>query len=166
MIGFAIVGGSFELATYNGLRFNVDRSMPLGAYWFVPGPVWRGATVQSCLPPSLARYALRRRILSEGSCSTGVMPVVKVVAAIGGDVVDVSDSGLRINGSLWPLSAPRRFDANGRRVDLRLHSGRYVVPADHVFLLGESANSWDSRYWGSVARSTVAGRWIPLYLLS
>ena len=37
MIGFAIVMGSFELATYNGLRFNVDRSMPLGAYWFVPG---------------------------------------------------------------------------------------------------------------------------------
>ena len=79
---------------------------------------------------------------------------------------DVSDSGLRINGNQWPMSAPRRFDANGRRVDFRLHSGRYVVPADHVFLLGESANSWDSRYWGSVARSTVAGRWVPLYLLS
>jgi conjugative transfer signal peptidase TraF len=166
MVGFAIVGSSFEFATYKGLRFNVDHSMPLGAYWFVPGPVWRGATVQSCLPPSLAHYALRRRILSEGSCSTGVMPVVKMVAAIGGDVVVVSDSGLRINGNLWPMSAPRRFDANGRRVDFRLHSGRYVVPADHVFLLGESANSWDSRYWGSVARSTVAGRWVPLYLLS
>src|SRR2546423_3988163 len=166
MIGFAIVMGCFELAARNGLRFNVDSSMPLGAYWFIPGPVWRGATVQACLPLSLARYAQRRRILSDGSCSTGVMPVVKVLAATGGDIVDVSDSGLRVNGHPWPMSAPRRYDASGRRVDLRLHSGRYVVPTNHVFLLGESAYSWDSRYWGSIARSTVAGRWVPLYLFS
>ncbi len=43
----------------------------------------------------------------------------------------------------------------------------YVVPADHYFMLGDnSANSQDSRYWGSVPRANLIGSaslvWWPL----
>jgi conjugative transfer signal peptidase TraF len=165
---FALAGTmlSFEVAARYGLRFNVDASMPLGAYRFVAGPVWRGAIVQSCLPAKLAEYARRRHYLLDGSCASGLMPVVKVLAALPGDAVVVSDSGVSIDGKRWPMSGIRRFDSFGRPVDLRLPSGRMTCAPDSVFLMGENSRSWDSRYVGCVPRSTIAGRWIPVLTFS
>ena len=165
---FALSGTMFayEVAARAGLRFNVDQSMPLGAYWFIPGPVWRGAVVQACLPQKLADYAKSRGYLIDGTCPTGVMPIVKVLAALPGDTVSVSDSAVSINGQPWPSSAIRSRDSVGRRVDLRLPSGRYTCPPNTVFLMGENPRSWDARYWGCVPRSSVAGRWVPIPFLT
>ena len=162
---FVLTGAmlSFELAARAGLRFNVEESMPLGAYWFVPGPVFRGAIVQSCLPVNLAAYALRHQYLNiGGSCPDGVIPVVKALAATSADRIVITDSGVTIDGHMWPMSGIRRYDSVERRVDLRLPSGRYTCPPNQVFLMGEHPNSWDSRYWGCVSRATVAGRWVPI----
>ena len=94
----------------------------------------------------------------------GVIPVVKAVAAVAGDVVDVSDSIVRVNGRPWPYSAIRRISCFGMRIDMRLPSGRYVIAPDSVFLMGVNPCSWDSRYWGSLSRTTVA-RWNPIITL-
>ena len=160
----AVSYAAWIVAVHFGLRFNVEPSMPMGAYWRVTGSIDRGTTVAACLPPSLARYALQRRILAEGPCPSGVMPVVKAVAAVAGDVVDVSDSGVRVNGQPWPYSAIRRVSCFGMRIDMRLPSGRYVIAPDSVFLMGVNPCSWDSRYWGSLSRTTVA-RWNPIITL-
>jgi conjugative transfer signal peptidase TraF len=162
---FTLAGaiGSFEVAARAGLRFNVDQSMPLGAYWFHPGPVSRGSIVQSCLPPTLSQYALRHRYLvAGGSCPDGVVPVVKVLAATSSDRIVIADSGVTINGRRWPMSAIRRYDSSGHRVTLRLPSGLYACPADHMFLMGANPRSWDSRYWGCVPRASIAGSWVPV----
>jgi conjugative transfer signal peptidase TraF len=161
----AVSYGAWIIAVnFFGLRVNVEPSMPIGAYQIVPGPVARGDTVGACLPPPLAHYAVSHHILGAGgSCPAGVMPVVKAVAAVGGDVVDVTDALVRVNGHPWPDSAIRRFSCYGQRVDMRLPSGRYVIAPDSLFLMGENPCSWDARYWpiGSVSRATVA-RWKPL----
>ena len=163
MVAIAVCGFTYNALARAGLRFNADQSMPLGAYWFTPGSVSRGAIVQSCLPPKLAQYALRRQYLvTGGSCPDGAIPVVKVLAATSADRIVIADSGVTIDGQVWPMSAIRRVDSSGRRVDLRLPSGRYACPADQVFLMGEHPRSWDSRYWGCVPRTTVAGRWVAI----
>ncbi len=163
MFVIALSGVAYNSLDRGGLRFNAEQSMPLGAYWFTPGAVSRGAIVQSCLPRRLADYALRRRYLvTGGSCSDGVVPVVKILAATSADRIVIADAGVTINGRLWPMSARRPVDSSGRRVDLRLPSGAYACAADQVFLMGENQRSWDSRYWGCVPRTTVAGRWVPI----
>jgi conjugative transfer signal peptidase TraF len=159
MFSLAVAGGTYNGLAKAGLRFNVDSSIPGGAYWFTPGPVAVGETVQACLPEPLAQYALRRRYLSlGGSCPDGVIPVVKVLAATAADSIIVGDSGVTINGQPRPNSAIRRVDSAGRPA-LRLRSGRVRCAPDSDFLMGENDRSWDSRYWGCVPRSTIAGRW-------
>ena len=147
-----------------GPRYNASASMPTGVYWFVPGPVRRGDIVGACLPGALARYALAHKILdpSRHPCANGVEPIIKVLAAESGDVVDIGPQGVRINGVLWPMSVVRHADAHGHAVEFRMPPGRYRIAPDKVFLMGEHPRSWDSRYFGEVPRSEITGRWIPL----
>jgi conjugative transfer signal peptidase TraF len=145
-----------------GPRVNLTPSIPRGVYWYVPGSVHRGDLVQACLPLSLAMYAKVRHMLGEGSCPAQSEPIVKVLAGVPGDTVVLRRSGILINGSSWPMSAPRLIDSQGRRVDLRLIPGVYVVKAASAFLLGLHPRSWDSRYFGPLPMSAVSGRWYPL----
>jgi len=41
--------------------------------------------------------------------------------------------------------------------------GCLTLAADEVFLLGDTADSFDSRYWGAVRLSAVDGVWRPLF---
>jgi len=145
-----------------GLRYNPTASVPIGLYLYVPGATARGETVQACLPTPLATYARSHRILLAGSCANGSEPIVKVLAAEPGDVVDVEPIAIRINGRPWPSSAIRSFDSSGRPVDLRLPFGTQIVAPNRVLLLGLHPRSWDGRYFGTVQASAVTGRWIPL----
>jgi conjugative transfer signal peptidase TraF len=156
LTAYGSASSRFELP---GPRYNMSASMPRGWYWFTPGSVKRGAVVGACLPHSLATYALAHDILlpSTHPCETGVEPIVKTVAAVGGDVVTITDAGVSINGDRWPMSAPRRFVERCQR------NGRYVIASDQVFLLGLHPRSWDGRVWGAVPRSSILGSWKPIY---
>jgi len=166
----AVIAGLFTLAGIMGayemiaprFRVNIEASMPLGVYWFVPGPVSKGDIVQSCLPKALAKYALQHRYLTlGGSCPDGLVPIVKVIAATSADSIDVSHT-IAVNGETWPMSAIRKRDSSGHPVDLHLPVGRYRCATNQVFLMGQNPRSWDSRYWGCVPQSTIAGRWLPV----
>jgi len=157
--GASMIGASHGLP---GLRYNPTASVPVGLYFYMPGATLRGETVQACLPTPLATYARTHHILLAGSCANGSEPLVKVLAAEPGDVVDVEPAAIRINGRPWPSSAIRSFDETGRHVDLRMPLGTQVVAPNRVLLLGLHPRSWDGRYFGTLPSSAVTGRWFPL----
>jgi conjugative transfer signal peptidase TraF len=159
LVALTTIGAAHGIA---GLRVNLTLSIPRGVYWYVPGSVHRGDLVQACLPLPLAVYAKARHMLGEGSCPAQSEPIVKVLAAVPGDTVVLRRNGIRINGASWPMSAPRTIDSQGRRIDLSLIPGVYVVTAASAFLLGLHSRSWDSRYFGPLPMSAVSGRWYPL----
>jgi conjugative transfer signal peptidase TraF len=154
------------------LSINVSGSLPVGLYWTgsLPEPTFDpgrdlaleiGMLVSACLPPQAATSALERGYLPEGTCPSGAAPVGKVIAALPGDTVDVTDSGSFVNGELLPESAPLLRDSKGRAMP-RLR-GRFILRAETAWLYsGHSPRSFDSRYYGPVPLSGVRGQLFPL----
>jgi conjugative transfer signal peptidase TraF len=166
--GFGVVVaaiGALELTAAFGprLAWPVSDSLPRGLYLFVPGGVQRGQVARVCLPPTIASYALARGIERPGGdCPNGLLALGKVVAAVEGDVVDVERDGVRVNGALWPESRQKAVDSRGRRVDLKQPFGPQRLGPGLVWLMGRHRDSWDSRYFGAIVRSALAGRFVPL----
>ena len=162
------------------LSINVSESLPIGLYWTRPFPepardggepdagalgrdpvVDVGMLVSACLPRPVAVSALERGYLPEGPCPSGTGPVGKVVVAVAGDTVDVTDSGSIVNRVLLPKSAPLRMDSKGRAMP-RVR-GPVVLPEGTAWLYsGHSPRSFDSRYYGPVPLSALRGRLFPL----
>jgi len=162
------------------LSINLSESLPVGLYWTRPlsqtgsdsAPLPSGDSgaglalevgmlVSACLPPEVARSALKRGYLPEGSCPSGAAPVGKTVAALPGDTVGVTDSGSFVNGALLPNSTPLLRDSRGRSMPLL--RGRLVLPAGTAWLYsGHSPRSFDSRYYGPVSLSNLRGQLFPL----
>ncbi len=87
--------------------------------------------------------------------------LVKRVIATAGDVVDIANGNLYINGELqnesYTLGKPTyelASGSNGKKI-----SYPYAVPEGEVWVMGDNrTNSSDSRYFGSVPTSSITGR--------
>jgi conjugative transfer signal peptidase TraF len=141
-------------------------SVPVGIWWIHTGAISRGEYVKACLPQKIANVGIARGYLSRGSCSPEkVVPVIKRVIALPGDVVVVDANEVRVNGVSIPISRRRRLDSGGRPIPSSVHLGTSVVPADRVWLFGEIPLSWDSRYYGAIPMSSIRGVAVPLLVL-
>lgn len=147
------------------VRLNTTGSVPIGFYRVRQGvPTRRGTLALACLPEALEHVALERGYLGPGGCPGGAEPVLKPVAAVAGDVVEVSAAGVSVNGALIVPAALTR-DSAGRGV-AAVPPGTYTVPEGSLWLLsGHDARSWDSRYWGPVPTLGVRGEASPLAVL-
>jgi conjugative transfer signal peptidase TraF len=160
--------GMFAVAQAAGLRVNATPSMPVGL-WMVtatslsPG---RGEIVAVCLPTGdQAREAFRRGYVGAGSCPCGAEPLVKPVAAIGGDVVAVSAAGIAVNGASIANTAPLTRDEAGRTLR-PVPAGLYRVPSGELWLVsGHDPRSFDSRYFGAVPIAGIRGIASPIWVL-
>lgn len=139
-----------------GYRLNLTPSEPLGLWRIeeLQRPVAIGDLVFLC-PPTTAIFeeARRRGYLRRGLCAGGVAPLIKTVAALAGQRVDITDHVL-IDGRLVPASSVWRTDGEGRAVN---PDPGGVVPPHHLFLHSPFASSYDSRYFGPVPDSSLLG---------
>lgn len=146
-----------------GARVNTSPSVPLGLYWTSKAAVEQGAYVLVCPPSSGVFDAARTRgYIGAGFCAGGYGRVMKRVAALAGDEVAVSDDGVRVNGALLPLSAPVAADPAGRPMP-HYAIARYTLADDEVFLMGETALSFDGRYTGPIDRAQIVDVIRPVF---
>jgi len=146
-----------------GARVNTSPSIPLGLYWRVNAPVARGAYVLFC-PPQVGVFeeALRRGYLTGGWCPGGYGYMMKRVMGITGDVVDISHSGVRVNGRLLAHSVLLLEDSAHRPMP-RFQSSIYVLSEYQLLLMADaSVRSFDARYFGPVQRGQVKEVIVPV----
>jgi conjugative transfer signal peptidase TraF len=167
-VGGATVLAALATGYQAGLRVNATPSMPIGIWQLGAAHVIpkRGDIVSVCLPDgSVVHQALRRGYITAGTCPSGAEPLVKPVAAIGGDLVSVSATGISVDAT--PIANTRALvrDEAGRVLH-PMAEGSYRVVPDEVWLLSDhDPRSFDSRYFGAVPAANVLGIVHPLWVL-
>ena len=147
-----------------GLRLNFTPSMPLGIYRIAalsPREMYRGMLVAACAPSQAAQLGRRRGYLSSGACTESSEPLLKTVAAVAGDDVAISPSGVSVNGRLLQDSEPLAVDRAGRPL-VSWPRGRFRMLPGTVWLHADHERSWDSRYWGPVPARNVLAQAVPV----
>jgi conjugative transfer signal peptidase TraF len=135
------------------LVFNASESVPRG--WYAIAEVGRpqpGDYVLVQLPQAVRVFAAQRGYLPAR------VPLIKPVAAVGGQRVCVDSGTVRVDGVA--VARTLASDGNGRPLP-KLTLCR-VLSEDEVFLLATaSPASFDSRYFGPVDRSFLRGQANP-----
>ena len=141
-----------------GIRVNITDSMPHGLYHLGTRlrPVRRGDVVAVCLPLRAASVGRERGYLGPGICPGNVEPLLKFVAADGGDIVVASPKGVKVNGQILSESGRLQVDEVGRPLAY-WSTTAHKLPAGEIWLYAPSNRSWDSRYWGPVPIANVLG---------
>ena len=144
-----------------GFRLNLTPSHPLGLWRIVPldRPATIGDLVFVCPPRNVVfEQAAARGYLRRGLCPGWVGPLIKIVAAREGQLIDIGRSVV-IDGQPLEHSDVRSIDGEGRA--LVLWSGG-VVPLGHLYLHSSFVGSYDSRYFGPVPAEGVLGWAVPV----
>ena len=88
--------------------------------------------------------------------------LIKIVAAKGGDTVRVEDNGVWVNEKIF-LPVPLQGIAGRLQIDLASLKKTITVPANELFLVGNTDKSYDSRFWGTIDEKNVLGRAVTLW---
>lgn len=138
---------------FSPIKYNLTPSVPVG-FWYVHNidrPLKRGDIVYFC-PPNTPQFreARARGYVPEGDCPGNYLHMMKPIAALPGDTVEVRPDGVRVNGQLIANSKPVSVDPKGRSMHPKL--GKFKVVPGEVWLVSHfHPKSFDSRYFGPVS---------------
>jgi conjugative transfer signal peptidase TraF len=156
---FLLVYAMFRLF---GLRINLTSSLERGFYIVSRMP--SANLVEFCPEGKAAIISLERGYRTPGgTCADGGSPLMKPIAAVAGEHVEVTTNGIRVNGTLIPNSAAHFKDHRGRPLN-PWPNGEYIVPTGSLWVVSDF-NGWsfDSRYFGPIPCSLVQHRLRPLW---
>ena len=129
--------------------YNSTPSMPIGLYLRTSGSFTRGAIVTVRAIDVAPDYAVQRAFTKPGD------RFLKHIIATEGDVVCADGLTVSVSGrGDWRRAT---HDAEGRL--LPTWSGCRTLARNEVLLLGETADSFDGRYWGPTPVSRIEGVW-------
>lgn len=82
---------------------------------------------------------------------------IKRIAAIGGDTVDIEPTQTKVNNE-QPIMLSMKLSAMALKVHASDYKRIIKVPDGHFFAMGETLNSYDSRYWGTLGNEKIIGK--------
>jgi conjugative transfer signal peptidase TraF len=139
-------------AAQDRLIYNRSPSVPVGFYLRVEANITRGAFV------TVRAYDVAPEMARARSFDDPRNRFLKRVAALGGDSVCADGDVLRFNDR--PAITRRAHDSAG--APLPRWNGCRTLAESEVLLLGDTADSFDGRYWGPIDKERIEGVWRPL----
>lgn len=139
------------------IMFQITPSLPKGIYRIdAPSHIDTGMLCVFSIPLNV--HGMMR--------SRGWLPknlrfyLMKPVVAKHGDIIEVSDKGLFVNGRY--LGPVKHHDSQG--LSLPHSYGKCILKAGEFFVASTYPNSFDSRYFGKIRKDDI--RWVahPLYI--
>jgi signal peptidase I len=113
-------------------------------------------------------------VVFTGPAATGYQVLLKRVIGLPGDVLELTDGVLYVNGVRDDVGGLK--NASGETPSTEPAFGQleehpewsldvpYTVPDGHYFLLGDNrSDSFDSRFWGPVPRASIIGKAFAVY---
>lgn len=152
-LGIATLGVTIAAPPAPRFVWNASASAPRGLYRVSPGaPVAVGDMVAARTPMPWRALAARRHYLPAN------VPLVKRVAATGGDMVCAQGSAISVNGD--PIASRRARDAKGRLLPW-WEGCRQLGEGEAFLLMAGKTDSFDGRYFGPTrARDIVGKAWL------
>lgn len=146
-----------------GARVNTTASIPVGLYWTTTKAATLGAYVMFCPPPTATFHEARTRgYIGAGYCPGGLGYMMKRVLAAKGDLVEIGNAGVSVNGVLIPHSVPLSTDAAQRPLPQVVSNA--VLGARQVLLMSDvNPMSFDARYFGPIDRKQIETALIPIF---
>lgn len=155
LLGLSLIGLAALARPAPWLVWNASASAPIGLYRVLPGETGPGDLVLVHTPDSVRQFAAERGYLPQN------VPLVKRVAALGGDVVCAAGDAVSVNGRV----VAERLARDRLSRPLPTWTGCQTLKPDDVFLLMEgAADSFDGRYFGPVPTADIIGRLVPLWV--
>lgn len=154
-----IATGAIAAARF-GVRINLTPSLPLGLYI----RDFAGELVEFCPEGVASEESAIRGYRERGVCADGHSPLLKPIVARAGDIVEVSESVIVVNGRPLPNSQAHSRDHRGRELQA-FPPGRYPVPEQRLWVVSAwNDGSYDSRYFGPIHESMIRQRLRPLWV--
>jgi conjugative transfer signal peptidase TraF len=156
-MSLAVVAGiALCVISVSGARdavlYNPSHSIPEGFYVRASGPLASGAIVTVRAVDVSPNYAALRDFTEPGD------RFIKRVVAARGQVICGRGGEIAIDG----ISVVHRLERDAAGRDLPRWEGCRVLGQGEFLLLGDTADSFDGRYWGPVSAQAIEGVWRPL----
>lgn len=130
--------------------YNPSPSVPQGFYMRLARAPQTGDFVTIASVEVAADYAALRGFADSTD------RFIKRIAAARGQTVCAEGDSVSIDGRL--VAVRNSHDSEGRL--LPTWSGCRTLETDEVFLLGDTADSFDGRYWGPTRLQSISGVWM------
>ena len=125
-------------------------SLPSGIYYRIDKSPNIGDYAASCLTPEIAEYGLKRGYLGRGDCSTGIIPIMKVIKGVPGTHFSFKNKIFKVE-AVNQKYILKDVDSIGRPLKKFYNTDMgFVKKQNYILLSNYVPNSWDSRYWGAV----------------
>lgn len=154
--GAVLIGSIASALAFGGYRINFTPSYNMGLWQIMPldHQLKAGDRIFICPPEGRAvSLGLERQYLPRGACQSGSGPLIKTVAAVAGQEIEIAGQVI-IDGQ--PLHSSRVLSADQEGREMPVYAGG-IVPDGTVFLHSEFVGSYDSRYFGPIPATGTLG---------
>jgi conjugative transfer signal peptidase TraF len=152
LLGFSIL----FVSDWLGLRLNTTHSVDPGFYWVVEKLPEKGDFVSFCpAQDSMTQMAFERGYIGFGNCPGHTERLLKIVYGTEGDIIELTQNGVKVNGALLPFSTTVTQDGLNRPL-VPFAKKKLVLQATEFWVMtNRSPLSFDSRYFGPIRLNQV-----------